>query len=153
MLLSFLNFFHLLVMTLHTLKDHSFLLGLRQALQDFVAKPEEGEIDGDADEGPNPNELLEVQNNLDFLPELSAEEVDSFLSEFDLTEYPFSDSPTASSPSLQPNSTTYDKFANISKNLEGTESSNTTPLTYIDIVQQALYDPSVFGPGAFDLTF
>ena len=146
-------FFHCIRITVYTLKYHSFPLGLRQVLQEFVVKPEEGEVGGDALEQPNPNDMLEVRNENGFLPEFSAEEIERVLKEYDLTEYTFADSPTASSPSLQPNSSTYDKFATISKSLEGTESSDTTPIAYIDILSQALYDPSVFGPDAFDLTF
>ena len=149
-------YFNCIVITLYTFKYHAFPLGLRQMLQDFVVQPNEGEVDGDEGEQPNPNEMLEVQKDKYFLPELSAEEVESVLNGFDLTDYQFDDSPTASSPSLQPlqpNSSTYDKFATISDSLKGTESSDTPPIAFIDIVQQALYDPSVFGPDAFDLTF
>ena len=161
---SFLSFkkiyLNCFVITFEQLQYHSFPSGLRQMLQDFVAQPgpDEGEDGGDANEQPNPNDMLEVQFDKGFLPELSAEEVESVLNEFDLTDYDLTectldDSPTPSSPSLQPSSSTYDKFATISKSLEGTESSDTNPIVFIDIVQQALCDPSVFGTDDFDLTF
>ena len=120
--------------------------------------------------------MLEVLNDTDnfLLAELSAEDVDSILEEFDLTSYSFPESPTSTSfeqcdlslggkepsvstpdtlpdiqitsvPSAQSNSTSFETFATISKCLEGTQSSKTNPDTFVDIVQQALNHPSVFG--------
>ena len=108
--------------------------------------------------------MLEVLNDTDnlMLGELSAEDIDSVLEQFDLTDYSIVDSleglelsvttpdtlpdiQITSDPSVQTNSTSFEKFATISKCLEGTKSSNTNPDTFVDIVQQALSHPSVFG--------
>ena len=126
-------------------------LGLRQVLEDFVDQPEEGAAGADVCEQQDPSNILEVQNAESELAEISAEDIDSVLAKFDLTQYILSVSPTASSPSLQTNSTSFEKFSAISKSLE--ESSNITPDSFVDIVQQSLSDPSVFGYDAFDFSF
>ena len=157
----------------------SITLGLRQVLQDFVV-PEEVTADVDEEVG-DPGDLLEVQNETVncMLANLSAEDVDSVLEQFDLTLFSFPDSPTSipsiqtnstsfttvttpdtladntitSVPSVETTSTSFEKFVTISKSLEGTQSSNTNPDTYVDIVQQALYHPSVFGQDGSDFYF
>ena len=97
-------------------------------------------------------EMLEVRCATDFLMSelavISEEDVQNCLKDFDLTHYP---SPSLShSPS---NDTNFEQFSNISKNLDSNESCNTAPERFADIVQQALYDPSVFGHDAFDFSF
>jgi hypothetical protein len=106
---------------------------------------------------PDPNEMLEVQCATDFLmsqlAEVSEDDVQNLLKDFNLTDYPLPDNQTPSVPSLQNNNNNFEQFTNIAKSLDGTESSNTRPEKFADIVQQALYDSSVFGPNDFDFSF
>jgi hypothetical protein len=87
------------------------------------------------------------------LAEVSEDDVQNLLKDFNLTDYPLPDNQTPSVPSLQNNNNNFEQFTNISKSLDGTESSNTRPEKFADIVQQALYDSSVFGPNDFDFSF
>jgi len=78
--------------------------------------------------------MLEVHNITDnlMLAELSADDVDSVLEEFDLTNYSFHDSPIKSVPSFETDSTSVEKCATILESFEGTESTVTTPDSFVD---------------------
>ena len=133
-------------------------LGLRMMLQDFVTtQPDEQEHEDNVGEQPDPSDMLEVRCATDFLmselAEVSEEDVQNCLKEFNLNDYPLSDNPSPSFTPSPPNDTNFDQFANISKNLDSNESCYTAPERFADIVQQALYDPSVFGHDAFDFSF